>query len=74
MIIAATISTLGDGINYVAVAAAAVGAFVLGALWYSPLLFGKEWMKLRGAAAGTVADARPSPGLMAAEFVRGFKR
>ena len=32
-------------INYLAVFAAAVSTFVLGGLWYSPLLFGKAWMR-----------------------------
>jgi hypothetical protein len=32
-------------INYFAVLAAALSAFVLGGLWYSPLLFGKAWMR-----------------------------
>jgi hypothetical protein len=32
-------------INYFAVLAAAISAFVLGGLWYSPLLFGKAWMR-----------------------------
>ena len=32
-------------INYFAVLAAAVSTFVLGGLWYSPLLFGKPWMR-----------------------------
>ncbi len=32
-------------INYFAVFAAAVSTFVLGGLWYSPLLFGKAWMR-----------------------------
>lgn len=32
-------------INYLAVLAAAVSSFVLGGLWYSPLLFGKPWMR-----------------------------
>ena len=33
-------------INYFAVLAAALSTFVLGGLWYSPLLFGKVWMRL----------------------------
>ena len=33
-------------INYLAVLIAAVASMVLGALWYSPLLFGKVFMKL----------------------------
>ena len=32
-------------INYFAVLAAAVSTFVLGGLWYSPVLFGKAWMR-----------------------------
>ena len=31
-------------INYLAVVVAAVSAFVIGGLWYSPLLFQKPWM------------------------------
>lgn len=34
-----------SSINYLAVLAAAVSTFVLGGLWYSPLLFGKAWMQ-----------------------------
>jgi hypothetical protein len=36
---------MGANINYLAVVAAAVSTFVLGGLWYSPLLFGKAWMR-----------------------------
>ncbi len=32
-------------INYLAVLVAAISTFVLGGLWYSPLLFGKAWMR-----------------------------
>jgi Protein of unknown function (DUF1761) len=32
-------------INYWAMIAAALAAFVLGGLWYSPLLFGKAWQR-----------------------------
>ncbi len=35
-------------INYVAVVVAALLNMVIGALWYSPLLFAKPWMKLIG--------------------------
>ncbi len=35
-------------INYWAVLASAVAANVIGGLWYSPVLFGKAWMKLSG--------------------------
>lgn len=35
-------------INYLAVLTAAVAQMILGALWYSPVLFAKPWMKLLG--------------------------
>lgn len=34
-------------VNWIAVVAAAVSAFVLGGVWYGPL-FGKKWMELVG--------------------------
>lgn len=34
--------------NWLLVLAAAVTSMVLGFLWYSPILFGKEWMELSG--------------------------
>ena len=33
-------------VNFVAILVAALANVFLGALWYSPLLFGKQWMKL----------------------------
>ncbi len=35
-------------INYLAVGVAALVTFFIGALWYSPLLFGKLWLKAHG--------------------------
>ncbi len=35
-------------INFLAVLVAAVAAFLLGAIWYSPLLFAKQWMEFHG--------------------------
>lgn len=35
-------------INWLAVIAAALSMFVLGAVWYSPLLFVKQWAKAAG--------------------------
>jgi hypothetical protein len=32
-------------VNSLAIAAAALAAFVLGGLWYSPVLFGKAWQR-----------------------------
>lgn len=35
-------------VNFLAVAVAAVVAFIIGGLWYSPLLFAKAWVKAHG--------------------------
>jgi hypothetical protein len=35
-------------INFIAVPVAAVASFLIGGLWYSPLLFVKPWMRLSG--------------------------
>jgi hypothetical protein len=35
-------------INYLAVFVAALSAFMLGGLWYSPLLFARPWTRLSG--------------------------
>ena len=35
-------------VNWLAVIAAALSMFVLGAVWYSPLLFVKQWAKAAG--------------------------
>lgn len=37
-----------QNLNWLAIIAAAVSAFILGGLWYSPLLFAKRWMKETG--------------------------
>ena len=34
--------------NWFAVLVAAIAGYTLGALWYSPILFGNKWMKLEG--------------------------
>lgn len=41
--------------NYLAIAVAAVAYMVLGALWYSPALFGAAWMKGIGKTKEQVA-------------------
>ncbi|HET9679200.1 MAG TPA: DUF1761 domain-containing protein [Gammaproteobacteria bacterium] len=37
-----------EQINYAAVITAAVSAFVVGGLWYSPFLFGNAWLSAAG--------------------------
>lgn len=49
-----------DGINWVAVLAAAVSGFVLGGLWYSPLLFGKPWQRLAGLSDEALKAGNPA--------------
>lgn len=45
-------------INWWAVLLAAGAAYALGALWYSPLLFGNAWESLMGWDADQVAEMR----------------
>jgi Protein of unknown function (DUF1761) len=47
-------------------------AFVMGGLWYSPLLFGKAWVKLRGMDPAEAAGTQMRPPEILAEFVRGL--
>ncbi|MTI05293.1 DUF1761 domain-containing protein [Roseibium denhamense] len=56
-----------DGINMIAVAAAAVASFMFGAAWYGVL--GKAWMK---AANLTEDQTKPSTGIMILAFVCQF--
>jgi hypothetical protein len=56
-----------EGVNYSAVAAAAVSTFVIGGLWYSPLLFQKAWM-----AANGFSETDLQKGSMAAIFGLAF--
>ena len=37
-----------DGLNFLAILIATVAAFGLGAVWYSPMLFGSTWQRLVG--------------------------
>jgi Protein of unknown function (DUF1761) len=42
---------LGIEVNYLSLLRAAVVSIAVGIAWYSPLLFGKQWMQLRGYTA-----------------------
>src|ERR1700686_2367608 len=60
-------------VNYLAVLVAAITVFVLGWLWYSPLLFFKPWMRARGMdPAAAMAGAKMPAGKLVIEFVRCF--
>jgi len=43
-------------INFLAVVVAAVVAFIIGGLWYSPLLFAKLWVNAHGYSEEQVKD------------------
>ena len=45
-------------INYLAVLAAAIVSMIVGGLWYSPLLFGKAWMKLMNLDEKKLEEAK----------------
>lgn len=47
-------------INPWAVLAAALVNFVIGGLWYSPLLFGKAWMKANGFSDADLQRGSPA--------------
>jgi len=58
--------------NYWAIAVSAVVAFVVGALWYSPLLFGKAYLQARGLSPDAMADMRPPAWEMIGELVKNL--
>jgi len=43
-------------LNFLAIGVSALSSFVLGGLWYSPLLFGKAWMKETGITEEAVKN------------------
>ena len=58
-------------VNYLAVLVAAVAVFVLGWLWYSPLLFFKPWMRLRCMdPVAAMSGAKMPAGKLFIELVR----
>jgi len=44
-------------INYLAVLVAALSAFAIGSIWYSPLMFGKSWQNALGLSEEDIKDA-----------------
>lgn len=47
-------------INLLAVIAAAIAAFLLGGLWYSPVLFGKVWQREAGVSDEMIRAGKPA--------------
>lgn len=56
-------------INYAAVLVSAIASTVVGALWYSPLLFGKLWMRLSGFSGAAMPEKSDVAKLYAASFM-----
>ncbi|NML07274.1 DUF1761 domain-containing protein [Sphingomonas sp. G-3-2-10] len=47
-------------VNWLAVLAATLASFVLGGLWYSPVLFGKKWQAAAGLSDETLKAGNPA--------------
>lgn len=46
-----------QNLNWLAIIAAAASAFVLGGLWYSPILFARRWMRATGITEESTKNA-----------------
>lgn len=46
-----------SGINWLAIVVAAIVPMVIGAIWYSPMLFAKQWMTLIGKTEEEIKKA-----------------
>ncbi len=49
-------------VNYLAILLAAAASMFVGFLWYGPMLFGKQWMKLMGYTEKSLAAAKTQMG------------
>lgn len=62
-------------VNYLAIVVAAIVIFILGGLWYSPVLFAKRWIALQGRTEEQVraqAASANMPVLYVSAFVCAF--
>lgn len=60
-----------QNLNWFAIVVAAVSAFALGALWYSPLLFAVRWMKETGITEESARDSNMTK-LFGVSFLLSF--
>jgi hypothetical protein len=58
-----------EGINLLVVLAAAASAFLLGGLWYSPLMFLKPWMKHAGMGSKPKEEAKHPARVFGVSFI-----
>lgn len=54
------ITSLLGSVDWLMVLFAAIGAFMVGFFWYSPMLFGKQWMELTGIPMDGNENVGPS--------------
>ncbi len=47
-------------LNWWAVIVASISAFALGAIWYSPMMFGKAWMEVAGMTEEVMKNMNPA--------------
>lgn len=61
------------GVSLLAIIGAGVVSMIIGFLWYSPMLFGKQWMKLMGLTKEKLEKAKKTMGPMyGVSFVATF--
>jgi hypothetical protein len=56
-------------LHYPAILAATLASFLLGGLWYSPVLFGRRWMNENGPTSETVQQRRHPAVIFGGSFV-----
>ncbi len=57
-------------VDLITVVVAAIAAFIVGMIWYSPALFGKKWMKIMGMSEKDMAKNKDKMmGVMATSLV-----
>lgn len=49
-------------VNYLAVILAGVASMAVGFMWYGPMLFGKQWMKLKGYSSESLKKEQKEMG------------
>jgi hypothetical protein len=59
-------------VNYLAVLVSAIAIFLLGGLWYSPVMFAKRWAALQNRTAEEMKAAGASPAMFVQVFLCGF--
>jgi uncharacterized protein DUF1761 len=57
-------------IRYSAVVAAVLAGVVVSSVWYSPFLFGRQWMALRDVSPGAVSDTAMPAWKVLVEVIR----